>query len=92
MTDLKPFHYTALRKALAAWQADTAAGRQQSAGWRSGYEVGGFRTADQLCRLGLFQPAINNKSSSISRNRYRITGAGRTLIESVSEGNHEQSA
>jgi hypothetical protein len=75
--EIKPYHYTALRKAAAARADDLRANPNAAApGWRSVYLVHGFKVADDLVKLGWLQKCINARKHQPRTLRYRITAAG----------------
>lgn len=80
--NLKPFHYRALALAYAAVVEDLAANhlRTLSAGWRSGWQVGGPKTADQLVDVGLLAYPAEGRSADFRHRRYRITPAGAEIL------------
>ena len=75
---LKPYHFRALGKAIAAADLDLAEGRP-AAGWRTAPDVCGWKVADECVTLGFFERNIHGQSrrENLNAQRYRITAAGR---------------
>ncbi|HEX2621832.1 MAG TPA: hypothetical protein VHL11_16860 [Phototrophicaceae bacterium] len=84
---LLSYHFLALRKGIAAADADRATGRTDSAGWRPGTDVHGWQVADQLVDMCFFERSIEGQTAPKDKNkqRYRITAAGRAAYRPTSQ-------